>query len=160
MRSNVSLRNKEINLKRNAQLHSRASSTPSATRGATVVAAGGVGVSAVVGGNGGPIPAVGSGSRPARVDAVPVPVQGGIVVGVALRPEEVAEHASEVGDVGLGLELEGAAVGEVLGKLGGAALAEGGDGNGLLLLHNELVLLGGRLGLEALPWESALEEVD
>ena len=114
----------------------------------------------MVGGNGGPIPAVGSGSRSARIDAVPVPVQGGVVVGVALRPEEVTEHASEVGDVGLGLELERAAVGEILGKLGGAALAEGGDGNGLLLLHNELVLLGGRLGLEALPREAALEEVD
>ena len=136
------------------------SSTPSASRGATVIAAGRVGVSTVVGGDSGPIPAVGSGSRAARVDAVPVPVQRGVVVGVALRPEEVAEHAAEVGDVGLGLELERAAVGEVLGELRGAALAQGGDGDGLLLLHNELVLLGGRLGLEALPGKAALEEVD
>lgn len=114
----------------------------------------------MVGGDGGPVPAVGSGTRSARIDAVPVPVQGGVVVGVALRPEEVAEHAAEVGDVGLGLELEGAAVGEVLGELGRAALAKGRNGDGLLLLHNELVLLGGRLGLEALPREAALEEVD
>jgi len=114
----------------------------------------------VFGRDGGPIPAVGSGSGAARVDAIPVPVQGGVVVGVALRPEEVTEHAAEVGNVGLGLELERAAVGQVLGELGGASLAQGGDGDGLLLLHNEFVLLGGRLGLEALPGEAALEEVD
>mmetsp|Transcript_28078 Transcript_28078/g.56921 ORF Transcript_28078/g.56921 Transcript_28078/m.56921 type:complete len:201 (-) Transcript_28078:1108-1710(-) len=109
----------------------------------------------MIGGGGGPIPSVGGG-----IDAVPVPIEGGVVVGVTLRPEEVAEHSPEVGDVGLRLELEGAAVGQVLGELRRAALAEGGDGDGLLLLHDQLVLLGGALGLEALPREASLEEVD
>ncbi len=44
--------------------------------------------------------------------------------------------------------------------MGGASLAQGGDGDGLLLLHDELVLFRGRLGLEALPGETPLEEVD
>lgn len=92
--------------------------------------------------------------------SVPVPVQGGVVIGVSLRSEQVAEHASKVGNVRLGLELEGAAVRQVLGELRRTSLAEGGDGDGLLLLHNELVLLGGRLGLESLPWKPSLQEVN
>jgi len=92
--------------------------------------------------------------------AVPVPVQTGVVVRVSLASEQVAEHSAEVGNIGLGLELEGTAVGQVFGKLGGASLAECGDGDGLLLFHNQLVLLGGRLGLESLPGETSLEEVD
>jgi len=83
-----------------------------------------------------------------------------VVVRVSLASEEITEHASEVGNVGLGLELEGSAVGEVFGKLRWASLAEGGDGDGLLLFHDKLVLLGGRLGLESLPWKASLEEVD
>jgi len=83
-----------------------------------------------------------------------------VVVRVSLASEEVTEHSSEVGNVGLGLELEGSAVGKVFGKLRGASLAEGGDGDGLLLFHDKLVLLGGRLGLESLPREASLEEVD
>lgn len=39
-------------------------------------------------------------------------------------------------------------------------MAQGRNGDGLLLLHNELVFLGGRLGLESLPWKTSLEEVD
>mmetsp|Transcript_8789 Transcript_8789/g.23731 ORF Transcript_8789/g.23731 Transcript_8789/m.23731 type:complete len:334 (-) Transcript_8789:165-1166(-) len=92
--------------------------------------------------------------------AVPVPVEAAVVVRVALASEEVAEHSSQVGDVWLGLELEGSAVRQVLGELRWAALAQGWDGDALLLLHDELVLLGGGLGLESLPWESSLEEVD
>jgi len=82
-----------------------------------------------------------------------------VVVGVSLTAEQVTEHASQVGNVWLCLELEGAAVGEVLGELGGTSLAEGGDGDGLLLLHDELVLFGGALRLESLPGQSSLEEV-
>ena len=92
--------------------------------------------------------------------AVPVPVQAGVDVGVALRPEEVTEHASEVGNVGLGLKLEGSAVSEVFGELRWAALAESRNCDRLLLFHNKFVLLGGRLGLESLPWKASLEEVN
>jgi len=84
--------------------------------------------------------------------AVPIPIQTRVVVRVALASEQIAEHATEVGNVGLGLELERSAVGQVFGKLGRTSLAKSGDGDGLLLFHNELVLLGGRLGLESLPW--------
>lgn len=37
--------------------------------------------------------------------SVPVPIQTAVIVGVALRAEQVSEHASKVGDIGLGLEL-------------------------------------------------------
>lgn len=83
-----------------------------------------------------------------------------MVVRVSLASEEITEHASEVCNVGLGLKLEGSAVSEVFGKLGWASLAEGGDGDRLLLFHDKLVLLGGRLGLESLPWKTSLEEVN
>ncbi len=83
-----------------------------------------------------------------------------MVVGVTLRSEEITEHSSKVGNVGLGLELQGAAVRKVLRKLTWAPLAQRRDGNTLLLLHNQLVLLGGRLGFQSLPWESSLEEID
>jgi hypothetical protein len=83
-----------------------------------------------------------------------------VVVGVSLRSEQVSEHSTEVSNVRLGLELEGTAVGEVFGKLRRTSLAESGDGDGLLLFHDKLVLLGGRLGLESLPWKSSLEEVN
>ncbi|KAL7554876.1 hypothetical protein ACHAWF_018693 [Thalassiosira exigua] len=105
----------------------------------------------------GPSPVIAPG---AALDPVPVPVQARVVVRVPLTPEQVAEHPPQVGNVGLGLELEAAAVREVLRELAGTSLAQGGDGDGLLLLHDELVLLGGALGLEALPGEPALEEVD
>jgi len=91
---------------------------------------------------------------------VPVPVETRVVVRVALASEQVTEHTSEVSNVGLGLELEGSAVGQVFGKLRRTSLAKSGDGDGLLLFHNELVLLGGRLGLESLPRQTSLEEVD
>jgi hypothetical protein len=91
--------------------------------------------------------------------SVPVPVETGVVVGVSLGSEEITEHSTKVGNVGLGLEFKRAAVGKVFGELTGAALAEGRDSDTLLLFHNELVLLGGGLGLESLPGESALEEV-
>mmetsp|Transcript_4507 Transcript_4507/g.10940 ORF Transcript_4507/g.10940 Transcript_4507/m.10940 type:complete len:322 (-) Transcript_4507:208-1173(-) len=101
--------------------------------------------------------AVGAGSR---FVSVPVPVQRRMVVGVSLRSEQVTEHASEVCNVRLGLKLEGATVGKVFGELRRASLAECGDGDRLLLLHDELVLLRGRLGLESLPRESSLQEVN
>jgi len=96
----------------------------------------------------------------ARFVTVPVPIQAGVVVCVSLASEEITEHTSKVGNIGLGLELEGSAVGEVFGKLGRTSLAEGRDCDGLLLFHDELVLLSGRLGLESLPWKASLEEVD
>jgi len=94
-----------------------------------------------------------------RFVTVPVPVETRVVVCVSLASEKITEHTSEVGNVGLGLKLEGSAVSKVLGKLRRASLAEGRDGDGLLLLHDKLVLLGGRLGLESLPWKTSLEEV-
>jgi hypothetical protein len=66
-----------------------------------------------------------------------------VVVRVALASEQVAEHTTEVGNVGLCLELERSAVGQVFGELRRTSLAKGGDGDGLLLFHDELVLLGG-----------------
>lgn len=92
--------------------------------------------------------------------AVPVPIQTGMVVCVTLASEQIAEHTPEVSNIGLGLELQRSAVGQVLGKLGRTSLAESGDGDGLLLFHNQLVLFGGRLGLESLPRKTSLEEVD
>ncbi len=73
---------------------------------------------------------------------------------------QVAEELAQIGDVGLGVELEGARVGQELGKLTGAALAQLCDGHLLLLFQNEAILLLGVLGLEALPGQRALEEVD
>ncbi len=83
-----------------------------------------------------------------------------MVVCVTLASEKVAEHASEVGNVGLGLKFEGSAVGEVFGELRWAALAESRNCDRLLLFHDKFVLLGGRLGLESLPRKASLEEVD
>ena len=94
------------------------------------------------------------------INPIPIPIQTGIIVRVSLTPEEIAKHAPQVGNVGLGLELERATVSKVFRELRGTSLTEGGDGDGLLLLHDEFVLLGGGFGLEALPRESSLEEVD
>ena len=95
----------------------------------------------------------------ARIVSVPVPVQTRVVVGVSLRAEQVTEHSTKVSNVRLCLELERAAVRQVLSELRGASLTQGGDGDGLLLFHNQLVLLGGGLSLESLPRKSSLEEV-
>mmetsp|Transcript_31907 Transcript_31907/g.77324 ORF Transcript_31907/g.77324 Transcript_31907/m.77324 type:complete len:272 (+) Transcript_31907:158-973(+) len=92
--------------------------------------------------------------------SVPVPIQTRVVVGVSLRPKQVAEHASQIGNIGLGLKFERAAVSQVFRKLRRTSLAQGRNGNGLFLFHNELVFLGGRLGLESLPWKSSLEEIN
>jgi len=83
-----------------------------------------------------------------------------VVVGVSLRAEKVSEHTAQIGNVWLGFELQAAAVRKVLGKLAGAALAESGDRDGLFLFHDKLVLFGGGFGLEALPGQSTLEEID
>ena len=78
----------------------------------------------------------------------------------ALLDVEVTEEAAEVVHVGLAVEGEGAAVGEVFGELDGAALAELGDGDTLLFLHDHFVFFAGGFGLETLPGEDASEEVD
>ena len=62
---------------------------------------------------------------------VPVPVESAVVVGVALRTEQVSEHATQVGNVWLGLKLQTTAVRQVLGELTGASLAERRNGDGL-----------------------------
>jgi len=77
-----------------------------------------------------------------------------------LGAEEVSEHSPQISNVRFGLEFEGAAVGQVLGKLARAALAQSGDCDALLLLHDELVLFGRRLRLEALPGQSPPEEIN
>mmetsp|Transcript_15493 Transcript_15493/g.22757 ORF Transcript_15493/g.22757 Transcript_15493/m.22757 type:complete len:207 (+) Transcript_15493:99-719(+) len=92
--------------------------------------------------------------------SVPVPVQARVVVGVSLRAEQVTEHTTKVRNVGLSLKFERTAVGKVFRELAGASLAKSWDGNRLLLFHDELVLLGCRLGLETLPGQASLEEVD
>lgn len=83
-----------------------------------------------------------------------------MVIGVSLRSEKITEHSTKVCNVWLGLEFQRTAVCQVFSELTGATLAQGRDSNTLLLLHNKLVLLGGGLGLESLPWESSLKEVD
>ena len=83
-----------------------------------------------------------------------------MAVGVSLRSEQVAEHTSQVSDIRLGFEFEGAAVSEVFGELTGATLAERRDRDGLFLLHDELVLFGCRFGLESLPRKTSFEEID
>ena len=45
------------------------------------------------------------------------------------------------------------------GKLRGTSLAQGRNGNALLLFHNQLVFLGGGFGLESLTGLTALEKV-
>ena len=99
-------------------------------------------------------------SSVATFQSVPIPIKTGVVVRVSLRPEKVTEHAAKVGNIWLGLKLETTAISEVFGKLTGASLTEGRDSNTLLLFHDELVLFGGRLGLESLPREPSLEEVN
>lgn len=83
-----------------------------------------------------------------------------MVVGVSLRAEQITEHSTEVSDIWLGLELERTAVSQVLGKLRGATLAKRGNGDGLLLFHNQLVLFGGRFCLESLPGKASLQKVN
>lgn len=94
------------------------------------------------------------------LQSVPVPVETAVVVGVSLRSEQVSEHAAQVSNVWLGFELQAAAVRKVLGELAGAALAESGDRDRLFLFHDKLVLFGGGFGLETLPGQSSLEEID
>jgi len=77
-----------------------------------------------------------------RFVTVPVPVQTGVIVGVTLASEQITEHTSEVCDVGLGLELQGSTVRQVLSKLRRASLAERRDRDRLLLFHNKLVFFG------------------
>lgn len=99
-------------------------------------------------------------SRGTRVDPVPIPVKTGVIVGVSLTPEKITEHSPQVSNVGFRLEFETAAVGQILSELAGTSLAKGGDGDGLLLFHDKLVLFSGTLGLESLPGEPSLQEVD
>mmetsp|Transcript_12244 Transcript_12244/g.26497 ORF Transcript_12244/g.26497 Transcript_12244/m.26497 type:complete len:207 (+) Transcript_12244:346-966(+) len=96
----------------------------------------------------------------AALNPVPIPVQAGVVIGIPLASEQVAEHPPQVRNVGFGLELEAAAIREVLGELAGTPLTERGDGDALLLFHDELVLFGGGLSLESLPREASLEKVN
>ena len=99
--------------------------------------------------------------RPSRgINPIPIPIQTRIIIGISLAPKQIPKHAPQVGNIGLGLKLETATIGQILGKLRGASLTQGGNRNGLLLLHNELILLSGGLGLESLPGQSPLEEVD
>ena len=93
------------------------------------------------------------------VHPVPIPIQTGIIIRIPLTPEQVAEHPPQIGNVRLGLELETATVCQVLGELGGTSLTQRRNGDGLFLLHDELVLFRRALGLEALPGQSPLEEV-
>jgi hypothetical protein len=95
-----------------------------------------------------------------RVDPIPIPIETGIIVCVSLTSEKIAEHSPKIGNVGFRLELETAAIGQILSKLTGASLAESRDSDRLLFLHDELVFFGGRLSLEALPGETALQEVN
>jgi len=92
--------------------------------------------------------------------SVPIPIQRRMVIGIPLRPEQIPEHASQISNIGLGLEFERTAIGQIFGELGGTSLAERGDRNGLFLFHNEFVFLRGGFGLESLPWKSTLEEID
>jgi len=90
---------------------------------------------------------------------VPIPIQGRIVIRVSLTPEQVPEHPPQVRNVGLGLKLQRTTIRQILGELRGTSLTKCGDRYGLLLLHNELVLLRGTLGLEPLPRQYPLDEV-
>jgi len=76
-----------------------------------------------------------------------------------LTREQIAKHYPKVRNVRLGLKLQTAAIRKVFRELGGTSLAQCRNSNGLLLLHDELVLRRGALGLKSLPWQSALEEI-
>jgi hypothetical protein len=73
---------------------------------------------------------------------------------------QVAEELAEVLDVGGSFELEAAAVRQILGKLLGAARAQGVDGRGLLLFHDHFVLAGRVPGFQPLPGQAPFQEVN
>jgi len=93
------------------------------------------------------------------INPIPIPIQTRVVIGVSLTSEQVTEHPPQVCNVGLGLKLKTAAISKVLRELTGTPLAQRGDGDGLLLLHDKLILLRGALGLESLPGKTSFEEV-
>ena len=76
-----------------------------------------------------------------------------------MAPKQITEHPPQVCNIRLRIKLQAAAICKVLCELGGASLAQRWNGNGLLLLHDELVLRRGALGLQSLPGQSTLEEV-
>jgi len=96
---------------------------------------------------------------PPTLNPIPIPIQTGIIISIPLTPEQITEHAPQIGNVGLSLKLETTAVCKVFRELRRTLLTQRGNRNGLFLLHNELVLLGGTLGLESLPGQLPLEEV-
>mmetsp|Transcript_13224 Transcript_13224/g.19985 ORF Transcript_13224/g.19985 Transcript_13224/m.19985 type:complete len:252 (+) Transcript_13224:510-1265(+) len=93
------------------------------------------------------------------LNPIPIPIQTRVVIGISLTPEQVTEHPPQVRNVGLGLKLKTATISKVLSELTGTSLAKRGDGDGLLLLHDKLILLRGALGLESLPGKTSFEEV-
>mmetsp|Transcript_8493 Transcript_8493/g.13187 ORF Transcript_8493/g.13187 Transcript_8493/m.13187 type:complete len:256 (+) Transcript_8493:137-904(+) len=99
-------------------------------------------------------------SRTSIINPAPIPIQTGIIVCVSLTSEEVAEHSSQVSNIRLSFKLETAAICEILSKLGRTSLTQGRDGDRLFLLHDEFVFLRGGFGLESLPGEPSLEEID
>lgn len=94
-----------------------------------------------------------------RINPIPIPIQARIIISVSLTPKQIPKHTPQIGNIGLGLKLETAAISQILGELRGTPLAQSRNSNRLLLLHNQLILLGGGLGLESLPGQSPLEEV-
>jgi len=78
----------------------------------------------------------------------------------ALGMVQISEQLPQIRNVWFGIEFKRACVGEKLGELTGASLAQLCNRYLLLLFQNQTVLLLCILGLEALPGQCAFQKVN
>ena len=83
-----------------------------------------------------------------------------VVVLESLTHEQIPEDLAKIGIVGLVVEAQRASVVQIDGELVRKSTAEDLGRSGHLLLHDAIILLLLRGGLQSLPWEGAAAEVE